>query len=105
MRKSHRFFDTIFHQFGTKQTCINLITFLTQFSYNFPSIGVSSCRNLIDFLTQFFINSGQNKLMQKFHQLFDRIFHQFGTKQTSRNVINFLTQFSHTFPLIRLASR
>jgi hypothetical protein len=42
LQKSHQLFDTIFHQFGTKQIC----------------------RNLIGFLAQFFINSGPNRLAE-----------------------------------------
>jgi hypothetical protein len=38
--------------------------------------------------TQFYFNSSY--FMQKSNQFFDTIFHQFGTKQTRRNLINFL---------------
>jgi hypothetical protein len=44
------------------------------------------------FFAQFFINSGPNRVTE-ISSTFDTTFHQFGTKQTCRDLINFLTQF------------
>jgi hypothetical protein len=93
MHKSYPRLSTSFHQFGTKQTYRNLINV-------FPQVFITSRPNrLTEILSTFFHNfsSARDQTdLQKSYQRFSIIFHQLGTKETSRNLINIFPQFSIT---------
>jgi hypothetical protein len=91
LQKSHQLFYTLFHQFGTKQTCINLIKFFTQF---FINSGANRLAEISPTVLHTFSSTRDQTDLQKSHQLFCTIFHQFGAKQTCRGLINLLAEFS-----------